>query len=202
MPSRNNTHYKLWKKWLVVGILFSTIAGAVYIYNSWYAYKTDEKYEAIKLAQAAAVLIEPEQLLTLNADISDLDSTVYKTLKRGISEFKNQNANVDFAYLTKLEDGKLYFMVDSEQPGTMGYSPPGQEYDEATEQDLLPYSTGEALLTDPLTDRWGTWVSALVPIKNPKTGAVIAVFGVDYPAAYWKAETYRHIYPWLRWLFA
>lgn len=36
----------------------------------------------------------------------------------------------------------------------------------------------------PYTDRWGTWVSAYVPMLN-KNGEIDAVLGVDYPATDW-----------------
>lgn len=52
---------------------------------------------------------------------------------------------------------------------------------------------GKSILTKPTTDRWGTWVSALVPIKDQQTGKVIAVFGVDYPAKQWYGEAVNHV---------
>src|SRR6185503_15116579 len=40
----------------------------------------------------------------------------------------------------------------------------------------------------PVTDRWGTWISATVPMRDPATGKIEAVCGVDYPAATWLAH--------------
>jgi len=191
MQDRKSLHRKLF----LVGIILSIFIGALFSYHSWYNYTLKAKSEAISLAESAASFIEPSQVITLNVDSSDINSTAYQTIKRGLSEFKKLHPEIDYAYLFKLKGGKLCFMVDSELPQSEGYSPPGQKYYEATEQDVLPFSTAEALLTTPLTDRWGTWVSALVPIIDSQTGAVIAVFGIDYPAAYWKAETYHHVLP-------
>jgi len=39
-----------------------------------------------------------------------------------------------------------------------------------------------------VTDRWGTWISALVPIRDPQTGALVAVLGMDIDARDWKWE--------------
>ena len=180
---------------LIVGIILSIFIEAIFAYNSWYNYTLQAKSEAIGFAESVASFIEPDEIMALNADLYGIDSPAYQTIKRGLSEFKKHNPEIDYAYIFKLKDGKLYFMVDSELPQSEGYSPPGQEYYEATEQDKLPFLTGEALLTTPLTDRWGTWVSALVPIKDPQTGAVIALFGIDYQAAYWKAEVFQHVLP-------
>ncbi len=192
MPDKKHDKINISKTIFLAGIIISICIGALFSYDSWYNYTFQAKREAIGLAESVASFIEPNKLITLNTDIN---STAYQTIKRSLSDFKKHNPEIDYAYIFKLKDGKLYFMVDSEQPQSEGYSPPGQEYYEATEQDKLPFSTGEALLTAPLTDRWGTWVSALVPIKDPRTGAVIAEFGIDYPAAYWKAEIYHHVLP-------
>src|SRR6185503_12616835 len=40
----------------------------------------------------------------------------------------------------------------------------------------------------PVTDRWGTWISATVPMRDPATGKIEAVCGIDYPAATWLAH--------------
>ena len=195
MPSEKKKHKVLPKKLFLAGIIFSIFIGAIYSYFSLKNYTIKAELEAIGLAESASSFIDPYQVEALNGDISDVDSSAYKIIKSGITQFKKHNPEIKYAYLFRLEDGKLYFLVDSEAPEAEGYSSPGQEYYEATEQDVLPFSTGEAILTEPLTDRWGTWVSALVTIKEPQTGEVIALFGVDYPAEYWTKQTYREVLP-------
>ena len=62
---------------------------------------------------------------------------------------------------------------------------PGTVYDKM-EADIRMAFLGRALFVDqPYVDAWGTWVSALVPMRAPETGRVEAVLGVDYPAADW-----------------
>ena len=183
------------KVFFVIGMSLSLIIGTVYIYRTWENTNLRAENEAIALAESAASFIEPEQLMLLKVDSTDINLETYQMVKRGVSEFKKRNPQIAYAYLFKLMDGHLYFMADSELSEAEGYSQPGQEYYEATEQDILPFSTGKSLLTEPLTDRWGIWVSALVPITDPKTGTVIAMFGIDYPAEYWKAEIVKNVIP-------
>ncbi len=38
----------------------------------------------------------------------------------------------------------------------------------------------------------GRWISAIVPVKDPESGEVIAVFGVDYSASEWYARLREH----------
>ncbi len=54
---------------------------------------------------------------------------------------------------------------------------------------------GETVLTKPITDRWGTWISALVPIEDPISREIIAVLGIDYSAAEWIANLWKQMIP-------
>ncbi|GAB6154473.1 hypothetical protein JCM17380_32230 [Desulfosporosinus burensis] len=76
-------------------------------------------------------------------------------------------------------------MVDSEPVESKDYSPPGQEYTEADKSYSKPFTDGKVLITAPVTDRWGTWISFIVPIKDFETGKTIAALGIDYPARTW-----------------
>ena len=40
-------------------------------------------------------------------------------------------------------------------------------------------------VTQPAADRWGRWVSVLVPVTDPLTAKTVAVLAMDYPAAQW-----------------
>ena len=65
----------------------------------------------------------------------------------------------------------------------LGFHKAGFETIWANEYDSTIWETfesGKAVLDAPTPDRWGTWISALVPIKNPADGRVIAVLGLDY----------------------
>ena len=60
----------------------------------------------------------------------------------------------------------------------------GEEYDEESQEGDAAAAGRPAFNDQPTADRWGTWVSAAVPIRNAR-GEVDAVLGVDYPAAEW-----------------
>ncbi len=189
----NMKQQRLSKMLFLLAVVLSISVGALNVYNTWNKTTLQAKQEAISLAESAASFLSSDQLMSLNADPSDVNSTAYLEIKRDLSEFKKHHSEIRYAYLFKYKDGRLYFMADSESPESESCSPPGQEYYEATEQDLLPFYTGESVLTAPLTDRWGTWISALAPIKDPLTGKVIAMFGIDYPAAYWQSKIFKQV---------
>jgi PAS domain S-box-containing protein len=85
-------------------------------------------------------------------------------------------------------DGTIVFFADSEPPGSGDYSPPGQEYPEASETLVDSFVSHTEATEGPVADRWGTWVSGLVPLTSERSGEVIAVFGMDVDAREWNTR--------------
>lgn len=160
---------------------------ALHVRHTWVNHLREANSNALKLSESAASFINVDYISKLKASEADIEKPEYKQIKESLIEFKKQNSEIAFAHLYTLREGKIYFMVDSEQPGSEGYSPPGQEYYEATDEDKQPFFSGKSVITGPTTDRRGTWISALAPIKG-SDGKVIAVFGIDYYASKW----YQH----------
>ena len=133
-------------------------------------------------------MLSTEEIKTLNADLTDKEKLSYHFLKRKMHEVVEVNPEATFAYLYTLKNGKVFFLMDSETEGSEDYSPPGQEFTEADQEDICPFYTGKPILTSPLTDRWGTWRSALIPLKDSTTGKIIAVYGMDYNAETWRKK--------------
>jgi PAS domain S-box-containing protein len=103
-----------------------------------------------------------------------------------LREVRETYPAVRFAYLMGLrEDGAVIFYADAEPPESEDYSPPGQVYGEAPDALRTVFASGEMAIEGPYTDRWGTWVSGFVPVIDPATGQVIAVFGMDIDARQW-----------------
>jgi hypothetical protein len=89
--------------------------------------------------------------------------------------------------------GRWAFLVDSEtdynrdgrfDDDREARTPIGEAYDEESQEWDAAAAGRSAFNDQPTTDRWGTWVSAAVPIRNAR-GEIDAVLGVDYPAEEW-----------------
>jgi diguanylate cyclase (GGDEF)-like protein/PAS domain S-box-containing protein len=174
-------------------IIIFLVVGTIYIYNTWKNYQLHTKDNAIKLAQSAAAFLPMDLVKKLDVNQSDIEKPEYNQLKNSLMLFKESNYGVNFAYIYTLIDKKAYFMADSEKPGTEGYSPPGQYYYEAASEMTDPFENGKNTLTGPITDRWGTWVSVLIPLFDPQTGKVFAILGVDYSAEAWSQEIIKQV---------
>ena len=172
---------------LVDCILFFAITffGIFYINYIWNDQKKERSFHAIQLARSVEAVLSKDHIQKLTAIPSDTTRAEYKLIKAKLHRVIEVNPITRFAYLYLLRDGKLFFMVDSEPENSSEMSPPGQEFTEASEVDFQPFKDGKPQITKPVTDRWGTWVSTEVPVKDEKTGEIIAVLGIDCNSSTW-----------------
>ncbi len=120
---------------------------------------------------------------------SDLVSPDYLALKDELIRVRSADPRVRFVYIMgQRPDGTVFFFADSEPPESEDYSPPGQVYPEASAILLNTFVSGKETTEGPLTDRWGTWVSGVVPIRDAANGRVIALLGIDIDAADWNLQ--------------
>jgi flagellar basal body-associated protein FliL len=174
----------------ILGIVFILIliSGVFYIRNTWFTSKEKTSELALKSAQTAEAALNGEMIKSLHGVPEDIGTIAYESIKRRLIDIRSVHPEVRFVYIYCQTDGKLYFMADSEPVESSDYSPPGQEYTEARDEDKKPFQNQMSVIQEPFTDRWGSWVSILVPMKDAETGKVIALFGMDYPADMWNIE--------------
>ena len=172
--------------------LILAVIGLWYVLYTWNTNVTAVAEEAIKLAEVAVSAFPKSVFGKLAVDASDIERKEYQDIKANLMSIKNVNAKVRFAYVYIQRQGKVLFVADSEPVYSNDYSPPGQEYTEVSSENLKPFKDGLPYITKPVTDRWGNWVSVLVPIKEQGTNVPVAVFGMDYPAANWNTAAKFH----------
>lgn len=172
------------KRFSLIFILLAFI-GAIFLWHSWSSSIVATKTHEMALAKASESSLSKENIKLLRGVPEDLNSAAYKAIKDNLVALAANENGIRFVYLLAQRDGKIYIMADSEPADSKDYSPPGQEYTEADEQFFLPFKTGEALVTSKVTDRWGSWISVMVPVKDTKTGELIALLGLDYPLNIW-----------------
>ena len=96
---------------------------------------------------------------------------------------------IRFIYLMgQNQNDQVFFYGDSEPVRSPDESPTGQLYAEADEVIHSNFDTPETKVIGPITDRLGTWVTALVPYVDPKSGQVIALQGIDIDAKHWHRD--------------
>lgn len=175
-------------------ILFCMIAcfGTVFVIMVWQKTKRDLERPAVQLAQSIVYSLPLDSLEQLQALPSDTSMQTYKTIKAKLYKAIQPNPLILSGYFYTLRNGKLFFMIDSTPEDSPDVSRPGDEYYEAVPIYYKPFEDGKLRITKPATDRWGTWVSILVPVEN-KNGTLIAVLGMDYDASKWQKKLFFEV---------
>lgn len=179
----------------IILIVIMLSLSVLYLDFAWNRYKEMKSSEAMILAQSLKTLLHSEHIAKLSGSEEDIDKPEYTMLKLSLSKLVATTNPIRFAYVLGAKDGHIIIFADSESPDLPDYSPPGQIYEEADEIIWAPFKSGNSVLTYPVTDRWGTWISALVPIKDPSNDKVIAVFGIDYSVSEWNLDLWQHMIP-------
>jgi len=134
------------------------------------------------LTQALLVAssIDVDRIKSLQGNKSDLKSTDYMQIKTQLQHIRLANREIRFLYLMgQKPNGNVFFYSDSQIENSKNYAAPGLIYTEVSTEYLTAFRTGQALVTGEINDRWGKVVTALVPIKDKRTGRLIAVLGMD-----------------------
>lgn len=180
---------------IVAMMVVLTILSFAYLEYVWNRYQKAAETEAVVLAESVQSLMHVEHIISLTGTEADIGSENYELTKRSLLQLVQSSDQIQFAYLLAKRGDSLIFLVDSEPENTPDYSPPGQVYYEATPEDFLPFTEGISVLTGPTTDRWGTWYSALIPVKSQDKTETIAILGIDYAVADWNQRLIKRAVP-------
>ncbi len=170
--------------WQVIALVI-IIAGV--LLTAWTAQQQDQQLrkDLLTKARIAAENIDPAMVETLNGSPSDIASPDYQHLKVQMARITAADPSVRFAYLMGQRPDGVFFYVDSEPADSADYSPPGQVYTEVTDRIVKAFSNNLDMTEGPLSDRWGTWVTSVVPVTDQETGQLVALFAMDVDARYW-----------------
>ena len=177
------------RAWLIGMIAAVLIVGTILTW--WMVQRVDREVREVLLLEARLVerALNHNRIKTLTGTDADLDNPDYGRLKEQLSLIRKDHKNCRFLYLMgRRADGNLFIYVDSEPTDSKDYSPPGQLYREAPEGYRRVFDTREHAAVGPVSDRWGRWITALVPVIDPATNSLVAVMGMDIDARTWKTD--------------
>jgi PAS domain S-box-containing protein len=194
---------------LVAGLPLAILAvGALLTWQMVGNAKREMCADQLQQARFVAKAMNIDRIKALTGTEADTNSPVYLRLKEQLAILRLATPLCRFVYLMgQRPDGTLFFFADSEPADSKDSSPAGQVYTEAPKSFHRVFGTRNAATEGPITDRWGKWISALVPIIDPQTitegmtrpedaksnwvggnggdGKVLAVVKIDVDAAAW-----------------
>jgi len=149
--------------------------------------------ELLTKARLVGQAVDFREASGFSASEADLDLPGYRRLKERMVVIRLAYPKCRFIYLLgRRPDGQVFVFFDSENPESKDYSPPGQAFNELHSELREIFSGGKGIVAGPRADRWGTWISAFVPVSDPQTGKVFAVLGMDVEARNWRWAVIFH----------
>ena len=178
--------------WLVVAVL--SVGGVFMAHTAGHAEQSRLQTMVEGIAPTYAQELERMGHARLGWD-TPAEDPVYRSLLDAEVRWLRANPAVNDIYtFRRRPDGKLAFVVDSEtdydgdgriEGEREQRTALGEAYEEADEKMDAALEGERVFDANPVSDRWGTWVSAYVPLRDPATGKVEAAVGVDYDARQW-----------------
>ena len=172
-------------------VLILLTVGALFAWGMVAVVDRDLRDRLLDQAQQIAHGVNIDRLKTLAGAETDTNSPVYLRLKEQLGAVRQSLPQCRFLYfLGRKPDGNIFFHVDSEPSDSKDCSPPGQIYDEASAICRGVFSRHNPVIDGPYTDRWGTWVTAFIPIFDPQKTTQSLASQEDARALVVKAEEY------------
>ncbi len=145
-------------------------------------FQREQYFEVRKFqAAAAAASLDVADVQQLTGSAADIGTPAFESLRRNLARVKASDHRIRFVYLMRPQGKQMVFLADAEDPSSKDYSPPGQVYYEARPEEFLPFEGKKKpapWIMGPVTDRWGTWISANAYITD-KSGKAAALLGTD-----------------------
>ena len=157
--------------------------------TGWMVRREDQwmREDLLEQTRRVAQTLPLDRLRVLHGNRSDEARPEYRRLKEQLMAAQQIDPDWEWIYLMgRRSDGIVFFQMDSEAYDVPDPSPSGQLYAEASPVLHAVFDQRVAATEGPVPDRWGVWVSAFVPLVDPKTNRLITVVGIDVEASRWR----------------
>jgi PAS domain S-box-containing protein len=170
------------RRWLIsilITVVFFT-AGAYFVYYFSNQRKNSVTNDFFSRAKNISSSINVNSLKAMTPSLSELLTDNYKETKKILENFASigKNIGIDSIFTVVKKDNQILFILDS-TPENQEPSKPGDIYQKPPAELFKVFANNVAVLSNPYTDEWGTYISAFIPIDDPITGQIITVMGFD-----------------------
>ena len=181
-------------------IIFTITIAFILTIISLLIIKTTDNKQRNKLLNDASIIsaaIDINGIKKLSANKSDLNSLFYQDLKKQLFNIRTSNNSYKFLYLLGIKEDKtsVFFFADSQIPNSSEYVPPGEICPDVSIEYINVFKTKKKITVGPITSRWGTTITSLIPIIDKKNGEIIAVLGLDIIDNKWNETIYMQSLP-------
>ena len=184
---RKNKYGEIFK-WVSLGVMLSLLC-----LFGWWSGEQHSKKMAVEMREdLLRNAVELSSFINLNLvrkltfTPEDKDTPAYTILCEQLVHASKTFAQRGIYSMT-LREGKIFFGPESYPRGDPMARSPGTEYEKPSADDFLAFRNKRPVMIGPTTDEYGTFVTALVPILDPKNGQLLMMLGVDVLASDWQS---------------
>ena len=138
---------------------------------------------AVDLAQA----INPALARKLTFTAADKGTPAFEVIREQMIA-RGKATEQRGIYSMALRKGKLFFGPENYPENDSMASLPGTEFEQPAEGDLQVFRDKRPVTEGPLKDEYGSFISVLAPVLDPRSGKIIMVVGLDIVASDWRAQ--------------
>lgn len=124
----------------------------------------------------------------LNTNPNDLKQADLEAMRAQLNAACKANRDCHFIYLLYPDKNQVKFLLDASPQPASEISHLGEVFVEATQELKAALLDQQPLVEGPVTDHWGTWVSARVPLKINAGSNHLVTLNIDVAAKNWKSR--------------
>lgn len=161
--------------WLVTVV----VVGSIYIYNRQQT-REITRQRLLEIAALSVQRLDGDLHATL-VNPAQMASGEYRTFRGWLQQIRDSSQDLTFVYTMRYDErnNQMVFIVDAETD-SQDVSLLGDVYSDINPALLEQLATLQVVAVDarPITDQWGTYLSAYAPLRT-SSGEVDAILGVD-----------------------
>ncbi len=151
----------------------------------------EERQDVLQRAQAGAYAIPVSELIRLKFNRDDRETARYQILRKKLWDQHQVSPLTEDVYLVVSTREGLTVAVDSVEEDAYNYREPGTLFFDAPKEFMQALSAGQKDVIGPYSDRWGTHMTALIPLRDPARDTLVALFCLDFSASEWMSMIAR-----------
>ncbi len=180
-------HFAKVNKYLyfLLGIVIIFSVGIVYTTKVTKDEEAKIRKEMLALTQTYANVLDAGKFASLQQNLTDKENPDYKIIKDKLISIADSSKTLGIKWIYTIipKDDQIVFSVDSILVDSPEYSDPGDVYVDANPSFINAVKKAWEIrissITEPYTDKWGTFISTIVPIVDKENNITTSVLASD-----------------------